>query len=240
MADNRNYILAIVLSILVLVGWQYFVGMPQMERQRQQQAQQQAAQRQAQPGQAAPTTPAAPGAPGAPGTAPVPGAASTAPAAPGGLAPAPAQAMTRQAILASTPRVGIETPRLTGSINLVGARLDDLVMTGYRETISPTSPHVVLFAPAGSPIDPINNQHHFYAEFGYVGAAGTGLAVPTAQTTWTQQGTNRLSPGAPVVLTWDNGQGLTFRRTFEIDANYMVTVKDAVTNAGGQPVSLHA
>jgi YidC/Oxa1 family membrane protein insertase len=237
MADNRNYILAIVLSILVLVGWQYFVGMPQMERQRQQQAQQQAQQRQAaQPGQTAPTAPAAPGTAGAP----VPGATPTAPAAPGGLAPAPAQSMSRQAVLASTPRVGIETPRLTGSINLVGARLDDLVMTGYRETISPTSPHVVLFAPVGSPIDPASNQHPFFAEFGFVGAAGTGVAVPTTQTTWTQQGTNKLAPGAPVVLTWDNGQGLTFRRTFEIDGNYMVTVKDAVTNAGGQPVSLHA
>ncbi len=231
MADNRNYILAIVLSILVLVGWQYFVGMPQMERQRQQQAQQQrqAQQAPAQPGQA----------PAAPGT-PAPGATSTAPAAPGALAPAPGGGQTREAILASTPRVGIETPRLTGSINLVGARLDDLVMTAYRETIARNSPHVVLFAPAGSPIDPVNHQHPFYAEFGYVGVANAGTAVPNAQTIWTQQGTGKLTPSSPVVLAWDNGQGLTFRRTFEIDANYMVTVKDAVINAGGAPVSLHA
>jgi YidC/Oxa1 family membrane protein insertase len=231
MADNRNYILAIVLSILVLVGWQYFVGMPQMERQRQQQAQQQrqAQQAPAQPGQA----------PAAPGT-PAPGATSTAPAAPGVLAPAPGGGQTREAILASTPRVGIETPRLTGSINLVGARLDDLVMTAYRETIARNSPHVVLFAPAGSPIDPVHHQHPFYAEFGYVGVANAGTAVPNAQTIWTQQGTGKLTPSSPVVLTWDNGQGLTFRRTFEIDANYMVTVKDAVINAGGAPVSLHA
>jgi YidC/Oxa1 family membrane protein insertase len=231
MADNRNYILAIVLSILVLVGWQYFVGMPQMERQRQQQAQQQrqAQQAPAQPGQA----------PAAPGT-PAPGATSTAPAAPGALAPAPGGGQTREAILASTPRVGIETPRLTGSINLVGARLDDLVMTAYRETIARNSPHVVLFAPAGSPIDPVHHQHPFYADFGYVGVANAGTAVPNAQTIWTQQGTGKLTPSSPVVLTWDNGQGLTFRRTFEIDANYMVTVKDAVINAGGAPVSLHA
>ncbi|MCA0319696.1 MAG: membrane protein insertase YidC [Proteobacteria bacterium] len=235
MADNRNYILAIVLSILVLVGWQYFVGMPQMERQRQQQAQQQrqAQPAPAQPGQAPSTTPAAPG-------TPAPGATSTAPAAPGAVAPAPAGGQTREAILAATPRVGIETPRITGSINLVGGRLDDIVLTSYRETTARNSPHVVLFAPAGSPIDPVHHQHPFYAEFGYVGVANAGTAVPNAQTVWTQQGAGKLAPGTPVVITWDNGQGLTFRRTFEIDANYMVTVKDAVINAGGAPVTLHA
>lgn len=43
MSDNRNTILAVVLSGLVLLGWQYFFNIPQMEKQRAaQQAQQQA------------------------------------------------------------------------------------------------------------------------------------------------------------------------------------------------------
>jgi YidC/Oxa1 family membrane protein insertase len=231
MADNRNYILAIVLSILVLVGWQYFVGMPQMERQREAQRQQQAQQRQ-------PGEPATPGTAGAPAPAGAP--TTTAPSAPGTVAPAPAQGQTREAILAATPRVGIETPRLKGSINLVGGRVDDLVLATYREEIAANSPNVVLFAPQGSPIDPIHHRHPFYAEFGYVAGAGATVAVPNAQTTWTQQGSGKLTPATPVVLTWDNGQGLLFRRTFEIDANYLVTVKDAVVNSGAAPVALHA
>ncbi|MBX9993087.1 membrane protein insertase YidC [Phreatobacter oligotrophus] len=234
MADNRNYILAIVLSILVLVGWQYFVGMPQMERQREAQRQQQLQQQAT--GQAPGTATPAPGAPPAPGQpAAAPGAA--APAAPG--APAPGQTMTREAAIAATPRVAIATPRLTGSINLVGGRVDDLVLATYRETIQRNSPNVVLFAPAGSPIDAVHHKHPFYAEFGHVAGAGQTLAVPNAQTVWTQQGTGTLTPATPVVLTWDNGQGQTFRRTFEIDAEYLITVKDAVVNSGAAPVTLH-
>ncbi|MFN3855270.1 MAG: membrane protein insertase YidC [Phreatobacter sp.] len=240
MADNRNFILAIVLSILVLVGWQYFVGMPQMERQREAQRQQQLQQQQA--GQTAqPQAQANPGAPPTPGASPAPASGqAAAPAASGLAAPSPAGAASREAILAATPRVGIETPRLSGSINLVGARVDDLVLTTYRETIARNSPNVILLSPQGSPIDPTHNRHPFYAEFGYVPGSGTTVPVPNSQTLWTQQGTGKLTPSTPVVLTWDNGQGLTFRRTFEIDQNYMITVKDGVTNTGSANAVLHA
>ena len=34
MTDNRNTILAVILSGLVLIAWQYFYNMPQMEKQR--------------------------------------------------------------------------------------------------------------------------------------------------------------------------------------------------------------
>ncbi len=231
MADNnRNYILAIVLSILVLVGWQYFIGMPQMERQRE-------AQRQQQAQQPAATQPA-PGATPAPGAAPVPGSA-TAPAAPGTVAPAAVVSQTREQVIAATPRVAIETPRLIGSINLVGARIDDLVLATYRETVEKSSANVILLSPQGSPIDPLNHRQPFYAEFGFVAGAGQTIAVPNAQTPWTQVGSGKLTPASPVTLTWDNGQGLTFRRTFEIDPTYMVTVRDAVVNAGTAPATLH-
>ncbi|MBN8939277.1 MAG: membrane protein insertase YidC [Rhizobiales bacterium] len=230
MADNnRNYILAIVLSILVLVGWQYFIGMPQMERQREAQRQQQAQQPAAQP---------APGTTPAPGAAPAPGSA-TAPAAPGTVAPAAVVSQSREQVIAATPRVAIETPRLIGSINLVGARIDDLVLATYRETVEKSSANVILLSPQGSPIDPVNHRQPFYAEFGFVAGAGQTVAVPNAQTSWTQVGSGKLTPASPVTLTWDNGQGLTFRRTFEIDATYMVTVRDAVVNAGTAPATLH-
>ncbi|MFY0104316.1 membrane protein insertase YidC, partial [Acinetobacter baumannii] len=78
-----------------------------------------------------------------------------------------------------------------------------------------------------------------YAEFGFVAGAGQTIAVPNAQTPWTQVGSGKLTPASPVTLTWDNGQGLTFRRTFEIDPTYMVTVRDAVVNAGTAPATLH-
>src|SRR5690349_3168253 len=122
MNDQKNMLLAIVLSGIVLFGWQYFVGMPQMEKQRQQQQAQQQAQKQAQPPAALPGAPATPGTPAASGT-PVPGAPQTgAPTSPTG------QVFTRETVLAAGPRIAVETPLVKGSIALKGARLDDLAL----------------------------------------------------------------------------------------------------------------
>ena len=239
MADNRNYILAIVLSILVLVAWQYFVGMPQMERQREAQRQEQLA-RQTATGQ--PSNAPAAGQPAPAGSAaPAPAAATAgAPAAPGSAVPAAVSGQSREQIIAATPRVAIDTPRLSGSINLVGGRIDDLILRTYHETVDLKSPNVVLFAPQGSPINPQSHQHPFYAEFGFVPGVGATIPTPNATTVWRQDGTGTLTPATPVTLVWDNGQGLTFRRTYEIDTNYLVTVRDRIINAGAAPAVLHA
>src|SRR5437588_4768361 len=125
MNDQKNTILAIVLSALVLIGWQIFFGLPQVEKQKQ--AAQQQQQQQQQQTQPAPGTPA----PSTPGTAPqAPGQPTAAPPAP----------LTREAALAASPRVRLETPLLAGSIALKGGRIDDLSLVKYRETVDPNSP----------------------------------------------------------------------------------------------------
>ena len=213
MTDQKNTLLAIILSAIVLIGWQIFFGMPQVEKQKQQ-AQQQQTQPQPQPG----ATPQ-------PGTAPQPGTTpAPTPGAPG--------SMTREAALALSPRVPIETPRVAGSIALKGGRLDDLALVKYRETVDPKSPAVVLLAPSGSP-------HPFYAEFGWSPPGGTALKVPGPETVWQQQGSAPLAVGRPVTLTYDNGEGLQFRRTIAVDDNYLFTIKDEVTNTGDAPVTLY-
>ena len=143
-------LLAIVLSAIVLIGWQIFFGLPNMQQQQQQKQQQTQTQPVTPPGTPAPT-----GQPAPTTTQPAPGQAVP---VPGVL---PGQTLTREAALKASPRLGIETPRVTGSINLKGGRIDDLLLTTYRETVSPKSPPVVLLAPSGSPLP-------FYAEFGWV------------------------------------------------------------------------
>src|SRR5437588_359128 len=165
--NDKNTIIAIVLSAIVLLGWQYFIGMPQMEKQRQEAQLKQQQQTQQAP---APTTTPAPGTAPAPGTVAQPGA----PPAPGQASPA-AQAQTREAVLAASPRIQIDTPRLKGSIALKGARLDDLALTQYRETVDPKSPPIELLSPSGT-------EHPFYAEFGWVRGAGVTAKVPDADT----------------------------------------------------------
>ena len=163
------------------------------------------------------------------GSAPPAPAASNAPGANApGAAPVHA-AETRDAALAEQPRVKIDTPRLHGSIDLLGARLDDLTLANYHETVDPKSPEVVLLSPPGT-------QDPYLAEFGWV-AVGPDAKVPGPQTRWTETG-GQLTPTNPVTLTWDNGQGLLFTRTISVDPNYMFTVRDAVRNNGTDPVKL--
>ncbi len=223
MNDQKNMILAIVLSGIVLLAWQYFVGMPQMEKQRQEAQQRQQTQApvpgtQPQPG-AAPQQPGA--APQQPGAAPqLPGQ---------GSAPSAGQQFSRETVIAASPRIAIETPRLKGSIALRGGRIDDLALTQYRETVEPNSPAIVLLSPSGSP-------HPFYAQFGWVTASGADLKLDDAL--WRQQGSGALSPTHPVTLILDNGDGLQFQRTISVDDKYLFTVDDSVTNKGAAPVSL--
>ncbi len=141
MTDNRNTILAVILSGLVLIAWQVFYNIPQMERQRAQAAlQSELVKPTNQPNSAtAPTTPSA-----SPGTAPTPAT----PAA--NTPPSTAPIVSRDTAIAANPRVKIDTPRLTGSISLKGARIDDLSLVQFRETVDPTSPAIVLYSPSGT------------------------------------------------------------------------------------------
>ena len=177
MSDSRNTILAVILSGLVLIGWQYFYNVPQMEKQRAaQQAQSELAKPAPQPGT---TT--------APATTPQTGAAPAPSAdAPATNQPASATPVSRATAIASTPRVKIDTPRLSGSISLKGARIDDLSLVQFRETVDPSSPPIVLYSPSGT-------AEPYYAEFGWVPAAGSTVKLPDRDT---------VEPGCPEVRQW--------------------------------------
>jgi YidC/Oxa1 family membrane protein insertase len=206
MQDNKNFFLAIALSLIVLVGWNVFFGMPKLDQQRKE-AQTTAAPATPAPGAAAPGAPAPP-----------------APAADGSVGTAP----TREAALAASPRIVVESPRLSGSIALRGGDIDDIVLKDYRETVDPKSPNIVLFSPANGP-------DAYFARLGWLPSAG--VEVPGAQTLWTAD-RQTLTDKAPVTLTWDNGKGLKFKRVIAIDADYMLTVTDSVEAQAGVETTL--
>ena len=220
MIEHKNTILAIVLSLLVVVGWQYFIGYPQMEKQREEALLKQQEQAQLQPGAAQPSA-AQPATPAPQAGAP------TVPGAPAAVAQQPAT-LTREAVIAAAPHVAIDTPRLNGSIDLKGARIDNLSLEQYRETVDPNSPPIVLFSPSGAP-------DAYYAEFGWVPAAGTTEKVPGPDTVWKQDGGGGLGVDHPVTLSYDDGEGLIFRRTIAVDDHYLFTIKDEVQNKGTKP-----
>ncbi len=209
MEDQKNLFLALALTGLVLIVW-YTFAVPPADKQRQL-AQQQQQQQQTQ----APAT-AQPGA--------VPGAVPQ--------AQPQAATVTRAEALTASPRVPIETSRLAGSIALMGGRIDDLSLTQYHETVDPKSPPIILLEPSGGP-------NPFYAEFGWTGSAGASIKLPGPDTVWRQEGSGALSVDHPVTLVYDNGAGLTFRRTISVDDKYLFTLRDEVTNSGAAEVTLY-
>ncbi|TXM94175.1 membrane protein insertase YidC [Methylobacterium sp. WL30] len=214
--DKTNMFVAIALSLVVLLGWNYFVAAPRVEQQRQANIQNQAAQQ-------------SPGV--TPDGVPSPSPKEGGPAAPvaGTLPNAATGPIGRTEALARSPRIKIETPALAGSIALKGGRIDDIALKNYHETVDDKSPEIVLLSPAGT-------EAPYYAEFGWVGAAAGPL--PTNDTVWTADG-QTLGVNMPVTLSWDNGAGLVFKRILAVDDKYMFTVRDEVENKGANAVTLY-
>jgi YidC/Oxa1 family membrane protein insertase len=211
MTDNKNFILAIILSSLIIFGWQYFYAAPQMEKQKRLQEQSQ----QTEQGQ----TPAPTQTQGStPGVVPQPPGSAQ-----GG------QAQPREQVVQSSPRVAIDTPSLSGSINLKGAQFDDLHLKRYHETVDPSSPRITLLSPVGT-------AKPYYAESGWV---AQGIKVPDSQTVWAVQGNAKLSPASPVHLTYDNGAGLIFHKQIAVDDHYMFTITHEIENNSGQQHTLY-
>ncbi|HVF37177.1 MAG TPA: membrane protein insertase YidC [Sphingomicrobium sp.] len=197
MNDNRNMILAIALSALVLIGWSFLserffpTAGPQTQR--------------VENGKVKPV--------------PQPQAD------PAGDAPRAVR--SRNVVLAESPRVRIETPSLQGSINLKGARFDDLVLVRERETIGKDAPAVRLLSPAGAPLA-------YFAGFGWT---GENIATPDANSLWTASAPT-LVPGKPVTLGWSNPTGQRFELTVAIDEGYLFTVGQRVVNLGSGAVGV--
>jgi YidC/Oxa1 family membrane protein insertase len=213
MENNKNFILAIALSLAVLIGWQVLYMRPAAEKARQQQA----IEAMRNPQQSAPAEVNAPSGVAAPGAA-MPGAQSA------------TNFSSRDAAIAASPRVKIDSPALIGSINLKGGRIDDVVLRNYTVTVDPNSEKVVLLSPSGSPTP--------YFTFTGWWTNQPGAVLPGDNTIWEQEGTGALTASSPVVLRYDNGAGLVFRRTISVDKNYMFTIADEVENKTGQPVTL--
>ncbi|MCK8784685.1 membrane protein insertase YidC [Roseomonas sp. NAR14] len=200
--DQKRLFAAIAISIGILLVFNYLSPPTQQARQRQEQTQQQAAAT----GQPAPT-------PGPTGPLGAPTDASPAAGAP----------------TSEAQRLPIEGPRVRGTLSLRGARLDDLVLLDYRETVAPDSPLVRLLAPrsGGAP---------YYAQWGWTAADGR-TRVPGNDTDWQAEG-GPLSPDHPVTLRWDNGQGQVFEIEVKLDANFMFTAEQRVRNNGAEPVKV--
>lgn len=196
MDDKRNILLAMALSIAILFGWPIISGY---------------------------FFPVAnpPASQAAGGPAPAPSRPQAGPVADG-----PQTIRDRALVLRESPRVAIETPKLRGSINLKGARIDDVVLPTYKQTVERASPPVRLFSPSGA-------DDAYFASFGW---SGEGARLPDGNSVWTADRA-RLTPDQPVTLRWENGTGQRFVIRLSVDRDYLITVAQTVENGGAGPVA---
>ena len=127
-------------------------------------------------------------------------------------------------------RITFANEAVTGSIRVKGARFDELYLNKYKQTLEENSLQVELLAPA-------QTQTPYYAEFGWL-SNDASVRLPGENTLWKAKN-SRLSPETPVVLEWDNGQGLKFVRKISLDNNYMFTVEQIVENNSGKNITLY-
>lgn len=220
--QNKNLLLATALSFVVILLW--FVLFPPPEAPKQDDLT---------PPVTATTRTGAPDQAAADGVASVPAATDPALTEPGGAGEtAPGTAAAAEETRDDTARIAIDTPALKGSISLRGGRIDQLALKKYHETLDPNSDIVTLLSPVGS-------EQPYYALFGWAPGAGlTPDQVPGANTLWQVESGGPLTPENPIVLSWQNGAGLTFRREMRIDDKQMFTVTQSVTNTGDETRAL--
>jgi len=138
---------------------------------------------------------------------------------------------TREEVIAAAPRLAIQGPKVYGSINLKGARLDDLILRNYRTQLAEDSNNITLLSPSSF-------SQSFFTEFNWV-AADKNLNLPDKNTVWTVVGNDFLTPSQPVTLRYDGGQGVVFEQTFSLDDDYLVTVDQHVINNTGNAVVVY-
>ena len=210
--EQKNLLLAIIFSVAIMLGWQAYFGEKPSPT----------------PKKEASNT-----------TNPTKGVSSDAPPAPGtmtksselpslGQADPNSKTNDQTNILNASPRIKINSPKLTGSISLKGAQFDDLTLTGYKETIEADSKNVKLLAP-------VNGNSGYLATLGWWSTSQS--KIPNKNTIW-KANKNTLSPENPVTLSWINSDGVVFQKIISLDDNYMFTVRKRVLNKSSESISL--
>ncbi|AGF74802.1 putative inner membrane protein translocase component YidC [Bartonella australis AUST/NH1] len=216
MEYNRNFFIAIGLSFVVFAAWHFLYVAPYQAKLQQTRmiAQELSKQNSASPVTGAPSSKAAPESAAQP------------------VADRPMTPEIRSAELAKTNRIAIKTSELEGSINLIGAQFDDLLLKKYHLTVDKKSPKIALLNPNGFTTT-------YLAEFGFTSSSLAAKTLPQSDTQWQLEGNNAtLTPSTPVVLVYNNGQGQIFRRTLSVDDHYMFTIEDSIRNESDSSIHL--
>ena len=129
----------------------------------------------------------------------------------------------------NVPRVLLNSNETSGSISLKGARIDDITLTQYRETLDADSSLINLLLKS-------NEKNPYFIEHGW--SSPDGLKVPNGKTLW-KSSKNLLSPDTSITLSWDNGECIIFYQDISVDDTFMFTINQRVKNNTNNAVTLY-
>ena len=220
--NNSNFLMAVVLSLGVLLGWQFFVVEPRLaeERARQLAAAEEIAAFAENQGTRATSDNAlrAPDVTGAP--------------EPAGAARAPLTKPATNDAFADSPRLKIETGQLSGSIALMGARFDDLILADYAESLAADAPRQRI-------LQPENAFGHWQVHHGWIGAEGANVTLPGPSSLWRVVDGKVLTPTTPVTIGHTTPEGVELRQRIEVDNYFMFTITHSARNNTNSSMTLY-
>ena len=137
---------------------------------------------------------------------------------------------SREEVINTTKRVSFKNSSISGSINLKGAIIDDLILSKYKISLEPGSDNIQLLSPDGT-------ANPYYIETGWKEINDTNLDLPNLETEW-ESDSLVLTPTKPVSLTWTNNQDITFKVNYVIDDEYMFSITQEVINNSNNSIEL--
>ena len=137
--------------------------------------------------------------------------------------------LTREESINKSERVKIENNSVIGSINLKGALIDDISFKKHKQKVEDNKNIIFL--------NPSDTENGFYIETGWT-SIGDKIKIPTKDSLWTVKGNNILSDTSPVILQWNNKEGVLFEKKIELDDKYLFKITQQVKNNSNSPIDL--
>ena len=123
----------------------------------------------------------------------------------------------------STKRIKIENANIKGSISLQGGIIDDIIFKNYKENLN--SENNVAF------LNPKNSSNEYFIETGWAAGGNEKINLPLDSTIWNIKGNNVLRPNNPIILEWNNNEGLIFTKKIELDDKFLFKIRQEVKNS---------
>ena len=137
--------------------------------------------------------------------------------------------VTREEAINKSKRITIENDNIIGSLSLEGALIDDISFKKHKQKVVDGENTVFLY--------PSKTENGFFIETGWT-SIGNKIKVPSNSSVWTVKGNNTLTEKSPVIIQWDNNEGIIFEKKIELDDKYLFKISQQVKNSTNSVVEL--